>query len=83
MPQTVLGRRTHRDFHRLEKVSGKAAALNGELAQLPLLVGLFQDVLLHGAFANEAVDVDVARLANAVAAVLGLRIEEERAGDDG
>ena len=64
---------TYRDFHRVEKVCGKAAALDGELPKLALLIRLFEDVFFHSPLTNKAVDVNVSRLSNAVATVLCLK----------
>ncbi len=56
-----------------ERVGGEATALDGQPVQLPLLVGLGQDVLLDGRLAHQPVDVHRPGLPNAVAPVLRLR----------
>lgn len=64
---------THRNLHRVKKVSGKAATLDGEFPELALLVRLLEDVFFHCTLTNKTVDVDVSRLSNAMATVLCLR----------
>ena len=61
--------------HALEEVGGEATRLDDHVVEQPLLVRLAQDVLLDGRFGDEPVDVHLARLADAVRAVLRLRID--------
>ena len=56
-----------------EKFGVEAAALDGQVVQLPLLIALAQNVLLDGVFRHQAIDVHFARLPNAVAPILGLQ----------
>jgi hypothetical protein len=44
--------------------------LNGQPVELPLLVALAQDIFLNGVGADQAVDVNLTRLADTMAAVL-------------
>ena len=61
--------------HLLREVLGvEVARLDREVVQFALLHGLLQDVLLDGALAHHAVDVHLARLPDAVRAVLRLRV---------
>lgn len=53
----------------------EASTLNGQPVQLSLLITLAQDVLLNGVAADEPVDVDLSRLTNAMATVLGVATE--------
>ena len=63
------------DGHFLEEgLRGEATLLERKLAEMALLIGLLEDVLLHGALAHQPVDVHVARLPDAVRAVLRLRV---------
>ena len=55
------------DGLRLELGGGEVAALDGQVAEQPLLVGLLEDVLLDRALAYQPVDVDVSGLADPVA----------------
>ena len=50
----------------------ETAGLYGQVVQAPLLVGLVQDVLLDRTLTDQAVDVHLPRLPDAVAAVLCL-----------
>lgn len=58
----------------MEKVSGKVTTINGDAIKKTFLVGLLEDVLFDGVLADETVDVDLTRLADSVATVLGLSI---------
>lgn len=57
-----------------EKGSGEVSSFDGHISQHPLLIGFFQDVLLHCALTDQSVDVDVPGLSDAVAAVLSLGV---------
>jgi len=48
----------------------EVSALDGDVAEQPLLIGLLQDVLLDGPLADQPVNVDVAGLANPVTTIL-------------
>ena len=54
----------------LQQVSVEAPGLDGEVVEVALLVTLPQNVLLDGVLRDEAVDVHLPRLADAVAPVL-------------
>lgn len=57
----------------LQEVRVEAPALYGQIVQLALLIALAQNVFFDRALADQAVDVHLARLPNAVAPVLRLR----------
>jgi hypothetical protein len=62
------------DSHQPPEGPAARTRLNGEEVEYAFLVRLLYDVLLDGGLADEAVDVHLARLADAVAAVLRLRV---------
>ena len=62
----------------VQELGVEAARLDGQVVQLPLLVAVHQNVLLNGLLADQAVDVDLPGLANAMAAVLRLQVWRSR-----
>ena len=58
--------------HLLKSCSREVAPFDSDVAEEPFLVGLLQDVLLHGLLADQSVNVHVPRLADTMAAILSL-----------
>lgn len=56
-----------------QSIRVEAARLDGQEVEVPLLVALQQNVLLDGLLTNQAVDVDLPSLPDAVAPVLSLQ----------
>lgn len=66
-PQKVSG------VELVQDLSVEAARLNGQVIKLSLLIALDQNVLLDGLLADQAVDVDLTSLSNAMTPVLCLQ----------